>query len=88
MRLGNLVCRARAAAAAVATTTRVMESAHPYRDNMDDYTTVQVAGAVSYSIAFDSRTSTEAKYDFIRWGFKRVRHRAYHHLSLVLAQTI
>jgi hypothetical protein len=44
----------------------VVESPHPYRDNMDEYWTVEVAGAESYSIVFDAQTRTEHNYDYLR----------------------
>jgi hypothetical protein len=44
-----------------------IESEHPYRHNTSEYTTVQVPGAVSYSITFHEDTRTEAIYDYIKF---------------------
>lgn len=46
--------------------TFILESSHPYPDGEDTYRAVELAGATSYSVSFDSHTSTEADYDFIR----------------------
>lgn len=45
----------------------VIESEHPYRHNISEYTTVQVHGAVGYEIAFDEETRTEAVFDFVKF---------------------
>jgi hypothetical protein len=45
----------------------LVESPHPYRDNTEEYTVVEVPDAISYTITFDPRTKTEANYDFIRF---------------------
>jgi hypothetical protein len=45
----------------------IVESPHPYRHNTCESTTVQVPGAVSYSISFADCTRTEAIYDFVRF---------------------
>lgn len=44
-----------------------VESLHPYRDDMDDYTVMEIPGAVSYTISFDARSATETGYDFLRF---------------------
>jgi len=44
-----------------------IESEHPYKHNTNEYTTVQVPGAVSYSIRFTEETRTEAIYDFVKF---------------------
>ena len=44
-----------------------VESEHPYRHNTNEYTTVQVPNAVSYSISFTDNTSTEAIYDYVKF---------------------
>lgn len=46
--------------------TLVLESEHPYKNNISEYTTVAVPGAVSYSITFDESTKTESVYDYIK----------------------
>ena len=43
----------------------VIESPHPYRDNADDYTVIEVPRAVSYEITFDPRSATESGYDYV-----------------------
>lgn len=48
------------------TTADVVETPHPYRDNMDEYWTVEIEGAESYTITFDPRSRTERNYDFVR----------------------
>ncbi len=45
----------------------VIESEHPYKANCHDYTQVCIPGAVSYSIVFDSQTSTENIYDYVKF---------------------
>ena len=45
----------------------IIESEHPYRNNMNEFTTVQIPGAVSYSITFHEDTKTEAVYDYIKF---------------------
>ena len=47
--------------------TLVVESVHPYKHNTSEYSTVQVPGAVSYSVSFSDNTRTEAIYDFVRF---------------------
>ena len=44
----------------------VLESSHPYPDNTDEYRVVEIPGAVSYRISFDSQSSTEMNHDFVR----------------------
>lgn len=44
-----------------------IESEHPYRHNTNEYTTVQVPGAVSYCIRFDEKTATEPIYDYVKF---------------------
>jgi hypothetical protein len=50
---------------AVIPNIHVVESKHPYADNTDEYTVVEVPGATSYSITFDALSRTEANYDYI-----------------------
>lgn len=45
----------------------VIESEHPYKPNCHDFTQVCIPGAVSYSIVFDSQTSTESIYDYVKF---------------------
>jgi hypothetical protein len=54
----------------------VVESAHPYADSTDSYTTISEEGAISYSITFDPQSSTESNYDFLRF-YKDSSHNAY-----------
>lgn len=44
-----------------------MESVHPYRDCEDKYYIVEVPKAVRYTISFDTRSSTESIYDYLRF---------------------
>lgn len=44
-----------------------IESEHPYRHNTNEYTTVQVPGAVSYCVRFHENTRTEPIYDFVKF---------------------
>jgi hypothetical protein len=44
-----------------------IESEHPYRHNTNEYTTVQVPGAVSYCVRFHEDTRTEPIYDFVKF---------------------
>lgn len=44
-----------------------IESEHPYRHNMNEYTTVSIPGAVSYSIKFHENTRTEPIYDYLKF---------------------
>ena len=44
-----------------------IESLHPYRDNVEDYTVMEVPGAISYTISFDARSQIETSYDFLRF---------------------
>jgi hypothetical protein len=43
----------------------VFESAHPYADNLDQFTPVSVPGALSLTITFDALTSTEQTCDYV-----------------------
>jgi hypothetical protein len=45
----------------------VIESEHPYRNNTNEYTTVHVQGAVSYTVSFHENTKTEAIHDFVKF---------------------
>ncbi len=47
--------------------THIVESRHPYSDNMDEYTPVEVEGATSYTITFDAASKTEQNYDYVRF---------------------
>lgn len=43
----------------------LLESPHPYRDNIDEVTEISIPGATELLISFDPQTKTEANYDFI-----------------------
>ena len=45
----------------------LLESDHPYKHNLDEYTSVAVPGALRYTITFDDETSTEPVHDFVRF---------------------
>lgn len=45
----------------------VLESQHPYSNNLDKMWDVRVEGAISYSVTFDPLTKTEANHDFVRF---------------------
>jgi len=45
----------------------VIESEHPYRHNTNEYTTVLIPGALSYSITFDENTKTELIHDYLKF---------------------
>jgi hypothetical protein len=45
----------------------VIESEHPYRHNTNEFTTVLVPGAVSYTITFHENTRTEVVHDYIKF---------------------
>lgn len=45
----------------------IVESPHPYLDNSDSFTVVEVEGCLGYTIVFDEQTRTEPNYDFIRF---------------------
>lgn len=45
----------------------VIESDHPYQHNTNEYTTVQIPGAVSYTVTFHEDTRTEPVYDFVKF---------------------
>lgn len=47
--------------------TLLLESEHPYRNNLDEYTVISVPGAVSYCISFKEPTSTEPVHDYVRF---------------------
>jgi ankyrin repeat protein len=53
-----------------------LESAHPYADDMNEYTPIEVAGALSYLITFDEQSSMERDCDFITF-YKDGRHTEY-----------
>lgn len=40
---------------------------HPYGHNITEYHTVNIPNAISYTISFDEKTSTEPIHDFIRF---------------------
>eukprot|EP00968_Pinguiococcus_pyrenoidosus_P008522 scaffold613_cov243-Pinguiococcus_pyrenoidosus.AAC.39 len=46
---------------------KVLESPHPYHDNMDTFTELVFAGAKRISIAFDEQSATESGYDWVRF---------------------
>ena len=45
----------------------MLESDHPYKHNLNEYTSVAVPGAVSYNITFDEQTATEPVADYVRF---------------------
>ena len=45
----------------------VVESAHPYKNNTVEYTTVNIHGAISYTIQFDENTRTESIHDYVKF---------------------
>ncbi|CAN0181713.1 unnamed protein product [Pylaiella littoralis] len=45
----------------------VLESQHPYANNMKKMWKVHVEGAISYSITFDPLTKTEPNHDYVRF---------------------
>jgi hypothetical protein len=45
----------------------LLESDHPYKHNLNEYTSVAVPGAVSYTITFDEQTATEQVADYVRF---------------------
>ena len=47
--------------------TKVFESEHPYRSNMDERTNVNFPGAVSVTISFDSMSRTENSCDYVQF---------------------
>ena len=57
-------------------TSGTVESAHPYSNNTDTYTAVQVPGAEAYRVTFDELTSTERTYDFVKF-FKGDDHKEF-----------
>jgi hypothetical protein len=51
--------------AADAAQSKVFESEHPYRSNMDEDTLISFPGAVSVSLSFDEQTRTEGGCDYV-----------------------
>eukprot|EP01036_Dinobryon_divergens_P039057 gene39057-51389_t len=49
------------------TDSMVLESCHPYSNNADEYTVVEIPGATGYSISFDPQSCTENSYDYVRF---------------------
>lgn len=45
----------------------VVESTHPYKNNTIEYTTVNIHGAISYTIEFDENTRTEPIHDYVKF---------------------
>ncbi len=45
----------------------LVESEHPYRHNTNEFTTVAIPNAASYSVTFSTNTRTESIYDFIKF---------------------
>ncbi|CAM9280265.1 unnamed protein product, partial [Ectocarpus sp. 13 AM-2016] len=45
----------------------VLESQHPYANNVDKMWDVRVEGALSYTISFDIMTKTERNHDYVRF---------------------
>ena len=42
-------------------------SSHPYDDNLDEYTTISMPGAVTITITFDPASRTEQNCDFVEF---------------------
>lgn len=61
----------------------VIESEHPYRNNTNEFTTVQVQGAVSYLVSFHENTKTEAIHDYVKF-FDDETHTYFFGNSLIL----
>ena len=47
--------------------TLLLESEHPYRNNLNEHTVISVPGAISYSISFREGTQTEPVHDYVRF---------------------
>ena len=45
----------------------VVETAHPYSSNMDEFWDVSFPGATSVTIVFDSQCATEERYDYLQF---------------------
>ena len=57
-------------------TDGTVESAHPYANSTDTYTTIKVPGAEAYRVTFDERTSTQRTYDYLQF-FKGDDHKEF-----------
>ena len=44
-----------------------VESPHPYENNRDVYTVVEMSGATGYTVTFDEQSSTEQNYRYVRF---------------------
>jgi len=44
-----------------------LESEHPYKNNLNEYTTISIPGAVYYTVSFSDSTSTEPVHDYVRF---------------------
>jgi hypothetical protein len=47
--------------------TKVFESEHPYRSNMDERTPISFPGAINVTISFDSKSRTENSCDYVQF---------------------
>lgn len=45
----------------------LLESTHPYADNLHTFDVVRIPNAVSIAVMFDPRSATEANYDYIQF---------------------
>jgi len=45
----------------------VIVSPHPYENDQDEYTVVEMSGANGYIVTFDEQSCTERNYDFVRF---------------------
>ena len=45
----------------------MVESPHPYENNRDVYTVVEMSGATGYTVTFDEQSSTEQNYRYVRF---------------------
>jgi hypothetical protein len=47
--------------------TKVFETPHPYLDNMGETCQILIPGALEISVSFDAKSSTEDKYDYVKF---------------------
>lgn len=47
--------------------TLILESDHPYQNNVNDFSLVCIPGAICYTITFDEKTATEPIHDHIKF---------------------
>eukprot|EP01042_Synura_sphagnicola_P001742 gene1742-2043_t len=45
----------------------ITESPHPYENNQDVYTVVEMSGAIEYIVSFDEQSCTERNCDYVRF---------------------